>query len=277
MPIIGSAPSGENTSIDGTEKVPQSGNKFFKLSTYAAYLAALTQTLTNKTLTSPTVTTPTLTNWTGWDEQTETWTRTGNFTFTVATDRTAVYTKGTKVRYKDGGSYEYGVIVSSAFTTVTTVTLATNSDYAMAAATLTNTAISYALNPQGYPSEYNWAASITNLTQTSGTLTAKFKMTGTLVTGHVEFVFGASSSVGGTLTLALPVTIGTYGATTPIGIARFKDATGGNAFAGAIFSNGVLAVYNASATYLAGDPLSSTVPFTWATSDDLEVSFAYFA
>lgn len=55
MPTIGSAPNGENTSMDGTEKVPQSGSKFFKISTLAAYLATLAQTLTNKTLTAPTI------------------------------------------------------------------------------------------------------------------------------------------------------------------------------------------------------------------------------
>src|SRR3990167_3125857 len=55
---IAQAPSGENTSLAGTEKVPVSGNQFTLISTIAAYIRTLTQTLTNKTinLTSNTLT-----------------------------------------------------------------------------------------------------------------------------------------------------------------------------------------------------------------------------
>jgi len=83
----------------------------------------------------------------GWIAISATWTRTGNHTYTVTGDQTATYRKGAKVRYKDGGSYEYGVIASSVYSSVTTITLLTNTDYAMAAATITDTYISYIQNP----------------------------------------------------------------------------------------------------------------------------------
>lgn len=47
---IGSAPNGEDTSADGTEKFPVSGSKYMLISTVAAYIRTLTQTLTGKTI-----------------------------------------------------------------------------------------------------------------------------------------------------------------------------------------------------------------------------------
>ena len=94
---------------------------------------------------------------TGWQTVTETWTRTGNHTFTIATDLTTKYQKGTKIRYKDGGAFEYGVIGAATYSAPnTTVTLITNTDYLMAAATITDTAISYQAMPQGFPGWFNW-------------------------------------------------------------------------------------------------------------------------
>lgn len=93
----------------------------------------------------------------GWIARAETWTRTGNHTFTVAGDVTAVFRKGLKVRYKDGGSYEYGVIASSTYSAPnTTVTLITNTDYAMAAGAVTDTALSPVENPEGFPAYFNY-------------------------------------------------------------------------------------------------------------------------
>lgn len=95
----------------------------------------------------------------GWIETTVTWTRTGNHTFTLSGDLTTTYRKGTKIRYKDGGSYEYGVVYSSSHAAgTTTVTLITNTDYAMAAATITDKYLSYIENPEGFPQWFNFDA-----------------------------------------------------------------------------------------------------------------------
>jgi hypothetical protein len=47
---ISSAPNGENTSLAGTEAVPVSGSQYALISTIAAYIRTLTQTLTGKTI-----------------------------------------------------------------------------------------------------------------------------------------------------------------------------------------------------------------------------------
>jgi len=96
-----------------------------------------------------------------WQPVTATWTRTGNFTFTVSGDVTATYEKGVRVRYKDGGSFEYGVVGSSSYSAPnTTVTLITNSDYAMGATTITDKSISRISQPSGWPDYFNWAPTI---------------------------------------------------------------------------------------------------------------------
>ena len=93
----------------------------------------------------------------GWFEISTTWTRTGDHTFTASGDVTATYRKGTKIRYKQGGGFEYGVIGASSYSAPnTTITLITNNDYAMAAGALTDTAISYIENPEGFPTYFNY-------------------------------------------------------------------------------------------------------------------------
>ncbi len=105
-----------------------------------------------------------------WIRTEEVWTRTGNHTFTVTGDVTDRYRKGTKVRYEDdnaagGGSYEYGVIASSSYSSPnTTVTLITNSDYAMAAATISNTYLSYSENPEGFPQTFSFTTTPSRFT-----------------------------------------------------------------------------------------------------------------
>jgi hypothetical protein len=96
-----------------------------------------------------------------WQLVTATWTRTGDHTFTLVGDVTATYAPGVKVRYKDGGAFEYGVIGASSYSAPnTTVTLITNSDYAMAAATITDTYLSRAAMPIGFPDWFNWVPAI---------------------------------------------------------------------------------------------------------------------
>jgi hypothetical protein len=117
---------------------------------------------------------------TGYILVTETWTRTGDFTFTVTGDLTTRYRKGTKVRYKDGGAYEYGVVISSSYSNPnTTVTLATNTDYAMAATTITDTYISYIDNPEGFPFYFNFTPAYTGFSADPPTGVSRFSIRGT--------------------------------------------------------------------------------------------------
>jgi len=185
----------------------------------------------------------------GWIEVSDTWTRTGNYTFTVSGDLSAAFRKGTKVRYKQGGDFEYGVVISSSYSAPdTTITLAANNDYAMAAATITDTAISFIENPEGFPHWFNYAPTYSangSMTYTSVSTThAKFCVKGNTVEVNV---FGTGTT-GGTANTALyatpPITIATSAALS----CAARDATTGGAPVGTGSANaslGVLAVRKA--------------------------------
>lgn len=136
----------------------------------------------------------------GWHPVDETWTRTGDHSFTISGDFTTVYRKGTKIRYKDGGSYEYGVVgaVSHAAGT-TTVTLITNTDFAMAATTITDRYVSYIETPESWPDWFGYTPSYSaggSMTYTSVTTSiAKWRSMG----ANTIFVkVRASGTTGGT-------------------------------------------------------------------------------
>ena len=209
----------------------------------------------------------------GWTEVSDTWTYLTAAKFTIPSDGTTIYNTGMKIRWAQGGGYKYGVCL---LLTATVLTIFDTPDYVVDNAAVTNIAYSFEANPYGFPNDFSFLPNIANLTSTSGTFEAFYNVQGRRVQGHLSFTFGASSAIGGSLTLTLPAGADTYTKNTPIGMARFKDATGGDAAGGVIFSSGIIAVYVASGTYLTGTALSSTVPFTWATNDDFEVDFDYF-
>lgn len=226
----------------------------------------------------------TTTPYNGWIPVSATWTRTGNHTFTVSGDVTTTYRKGTKVRYKDGGSYEYGMIASSVYGAPnTTVTLITNSDYAMAAATITDTYLSYAETPEGFPAYFNYTTTPTNFTVGNGVLVTRWTAALGRMHIHLEFVLGSTSSVGSTPSFSLPVASSGYSSQffTSVGVGMYFDNAGAS-YAGQIALNGSGDVSSAylvalitSSSYATQTDLSATKPFTWGTSDIMQAELTY--
>lgn len=127
----------------------------------------------------------------------------------------------------------------------------------------------------------DWTPSWTNLTVGNGTVTARYTQIDKTVFGRLTFVFGSSSAVSGTVSFTLPATAVSYAgtaATQPMGIVNFFD-TGTAQFGGVVcFASTTTArvyVYKADGTYIQNATLSSTVPMTWATGDELSISFTY--
>jgi hypothetical protein len=219
--------------------------------------------------------------WDGWANMAHhTWTRTGNHTFTVSGDVTATYSKDTKVRYKDGGAYEYGVIGSSSYSSPnTTVTLITNTDYAMAAATITDNYLSNAKKPEGFPEWFNWAAAPTNFT---GTYVSKWKALNDMLKFEIEL--SSTSTVAGSVTITLPIAH-TRGTATPVlGVGYFLDA-GNASYPGQLIAistttaRPVAFPYNpTSATnplYVTQSYMAAAVPFTWGNTDAAQFAGEY--
>lgn len=208
-----------------------------------------------------------------WVQVIETWTRTGDYTFTVSGDKTATYRKGTKVRFKQGGGYKYGIIKSSSYSSPnTTVTLISNTDYLMTAGAVTDTYLSYIENPEGFPSEFNFSAAITGVTVGNGTVVQKFSVAGNIFLYHVEFNFGSTSAIS-SIAFTSPVTPLNYdvNARNALGIAILFDASSGTGYQCIVVLDtvGKLAIRysSVSGSFVVNGAITSTVPFTWENGD----------
>jgi hypothetical protein len=155
----------------------------------------------------------------GWQARTETWTRTANHTFTVVGDETGRFRKGTKIRYKDGGGYEYGVVESSSYAAGnTTITLITNTDYGMAAATITDKYISYIENPEGFPHWFTRTATgiVTGSGGSAGSYAqsigiARWRTSGNTISEDIQIRISNVGSWTGTVLLATAATMDANG------------------------------------------------------------------
>lgn len=127
-----------------------------------------------------------------------------------------------------------------------------------------------------YEPAQSWTPTVTNLTTTSGTWTAGYTRSGGWLDYWGKFVFGASSAIAGALTLTLPVNASVailgqhFVRVVDSGTAQY-EGTGRNASTSAVD----LQVLDASVTNLRATPISSTVPMTWTTSDELHISGRY--
>lgn len=170
-----------------------------------AYVDTGTVTMTNKTLTSPVL----QGDVSGWTVSTDTWTYASASTFTIAgVDRTTAFTKGTRLKFTQT-TVKYAVVVSSSFSTNTTVTIAVNTDYTIANAAITSPYYSYAANPQGYPLFFNWTPTFSasgSMTTASPNITnAIFNITGSLLSGTIKFQLTTGGTASTFLYFTYPV------------------------------------------------------------------------
>ena len=95
----------------------------------------------------------------GWTASSDTWTYASGTTFTISgVDRTSTFTKGTKIKFTQTTT-KYFYVVSSTFSTNTTVTIAANDDYTLANAAITSPNYSYQEKPADFPDWFNFTFS----------------------------------------------------------------------------------------------------------------------
>lgn len=139
----------------------------------------------------------------GWITSSDTWVYASASTFTIAgVDRTTTFTKGTRLKFTNSGT-KYAVVVSSSFSTNTTVTIAVNTDYTIANAAISSPYYSYAASPQGYPTWYTFATTYAGFSA-NPTQVTRFSILGSQCT----VLFGAhneGTSNATTLTMTVPV------------------------------------------------------------------------
>lgn len=127
-----------------------------------------------------------------------------------------------------------------------------------------------------------WVPQFTNLSIGNGTLTARYRITGQRAQYLWAFIFGNSgSAISGSVSHTLPFTRESAFSSlvVPAGVARLSD-TGTGVFAGVSNFNGAtsanIVAQGAGATYLTQNVLSSTVPHTWASTDEIQTSLIEF-
>jgi hypothetical protein len=124
----------------------------------------------------------------------------------------------------------------------------------------------------------SYTPTLTNITLGNGTLVGDYWRAGRGIFFKVKLTFGSTTSVSGAMTIGLPV--------------AYADGTDAEVFAALLYDASANARYpakaqaistttvavnaiNSSATYLTESSTSSTVPFTWTTSDILIVAGFY--
>lgn len=189
-----------------------------------------------------------LTNTDGWNPSNDTWIYASGNSFTISgVDRTSLYTPGTRIKATDNSTTFYGVVVSSSFSTNTTVTLAPNNDYSLANSSITSPYYSYEENPQGYPGEFSYTPSAYGETGSAGTyaqdnVAGNFSIQGNLCSYHLYLRITNKGSWTGRFTVGLPFNGGSSNVRPQSG---YEVATGSNP---ATQSRGVPVYYSAATT-----------------------------
>lgn len=138
----------------------------------------------------------------GWTAASDTWTYASASTFTIAgVDRTAIFTKGTRLKFTQT-TVKYAVVLSSSFSTNTTVTIAVNTDYTITNAAISANYYSYQDNPQGYPTAFNFTLSYTSgggaFTNNPTTNGARYAISGAVLSYFIDYSYNATSGGSGT-------------------------------------------------------------------------------
>lgn len=198
----------------------------------------------------------------------------------TGTDVTAQFPVGTKIVLTQSG-LKYFYVTSSSFSTDTTINLTGGSDYSVANAAISGFGYSYDATPQGFPQYFNYTPTWTGLTIGNATQSFAYNQIGKTVIVRFSVVFGSTTSVSGATSFTLPVTANAgYTLIHHVGVVRFQDAssTDSTGVVGLISTtNAQLIAINSGSTYLGEVDLSSTVPFTWTTSDAIKGTITYEA
>lgn len=138
----------------------------------------------------------------GWIQDSNAWTRTSNTTFTVPGNLTAIYLPGTVVKWQESAVQKYGVVVSSAFTSLTTVTIV-QTTISMAASPDANTNFYSHGVPTDLPAQFTWSGIAQAGWSGSPTLLGFFSVVGPRRIEFMFYISGTSNATTATCTLPI--------------------------------------------------------------------------
>jgi hypothetical protein len=211
--------------------------------------------------------------WDGWIVVTDSWTYASSTTVTVPSDATAKYSIGDRVKFTQTTIKYFQVTAVSS----TTLTLFGLSGDTVANAAIGSIYYSKSLTPTGYSQSWqSWSPTWVNLSIGNGTLVfAKYLQIGKTVHFRLKFTFGGTSSISGSVTFTLPVTASSDYTTndTINSSVQYNDSSSTRQSGEVLISTTTTAVLISNPAVYA--VLSSTVPFTWATGDQILISGSY--
>lgn len=217
---------------------------------------------------------------TGWIPVSSTWTYASATTITVPSGATSIYSVGDKVSIVQSGTTKYFYITAVASTLLT---VNGGSDYTVANSAISGIKYSKSSTPQGFPQWFNYSPTISGITQGNGTITrAKFNMCEKLVNVKLLFTFGSTTSLSTDPVFTLPVTSVSYsGGFIALGVGTFYDSSGTSGIiANPCYASTTTVIFKclyAGASYGSYSGVNSTIPFTWAVSDEVSGQFTYEA
>jgi hypothetical protein len=144
-------------------------------------------------------------------------------------------------------------------------------DQVLTADSSTATGLKWAATAE--PAWTTWSPTVTGLTKGNGTEVARYRLNGKMVDIFYQFTLGSTSSVTGQVYLTPP-----FNSLYNLYIACAFYSDSGAEYPSAIFMP-LSVIYfktlNASGTYLAGNQLNASTPFTWGTGDYFNFNFSY--
>ena len=218
----------------------------------------------------------------GWISVSDSWSYASSTTVTVPSGATSKYSVGDKVQFVQTTTKYFKVTAVAS----TTLTLAGIDGVTVANAAISSIYYSHSNTPVGFSSAWqSWTPTWTNFTTGNGTLNyAKFIQIGKTVHFRVKFTLGSTSAVTGAARFTVPVTMNSdyLSGDIILGTGRLTDS-GVLSFFATMEVNDTssvnILVHNSTAsTYLRSwNGTSSTIPFTWGTSDVIFLSGTYEA
>lgn len=174
------------------------------------------------------------TNTDGWTSDSSTWVYDSANTFKITgSDKTNIFTQGTRIKCTNNGQTYYGTVEYSEFSTDTVVTLIPNSDFSLNNSTISSPFYSYQLSPAGYPGYFKFVPSVTGFSSTTA-LEAEYYVTGNMIT--VDYGIQGTSNASNFI-VSTPAGANVSNVEAQFGIARARDN-------GNLLANGAEWVYD---------------------------------
>lgn len=205
-----------------------------------------------------------------------------DYTITLFTPATADLGKIIGFRVSNAGTKVYTIDAAGSETIDGSLSLTLVKNEVVYLKAVSTTGNTWQVVGRNTSSAIAWTPVWTNLTVGDGTVVASYIKIGKLVFCRISIVFGSTTSVSGSIQFTLPIASVAYpglAGLTKFGVITFLDSSAVISFQGAIGNSSttqaVVHSYAVSGSNIAVVVTSATVPFTWATSDEITASFGY--